>query len=190
MIDPLLNIVRREVQRMSALIAQPRMGIVRSYDPVNFCAKVEKQPGGELTGWLPVLTLWGGNGWGLFAPPSPGDVVKILFQEGGREAGIVLGRFFSTVTRPLPVPAGEFWLVHRLGAAVKLTNDGKLALADKAGAGIVLNGDGTVTLNANVTVNGTLTATGEGTFNGSHTVSAHRHGGVQAGGASTSPPAG
>lgn len=190
MIDNLLNITRREVQRMSGLVAQPRMGVVRSYDPVNYCAKVEKQPGGELTGWLPVLTLWGGNGWGLFAPPSPGDVVKILFQEGGKEAGIVLGRFFSTVTRPLAVPAGEFWLVHKEGAALKLTNDGTLTLADKAGSSLAMNADGTVTINANLTVNGTVTATGEGRFNGGHTVSAHRHGGVKAGGDQSATPAG
>jgi phage baseplate assembly protein gpV len=41
-----------------------------------------------------------------------------------------------------------------------------------------------------VQVNGTVTATGEGTFNGGHTVSQHKHGGVQTGGGSTGTPTG
>jgi hypothetical protein len=35
-----------------------------------------------------------------------------------------------------------------------------------------------------------VTASGEGVFNGGHTVSAHTHGGVQAGGAHTATPEG
>ena len=87
MIDGILNIVRREVQRMMGLFAHPRVGIVDGYNPTNYCVRVRLQPGNQITGWLPILTMWGGNGWGMFCPPTPGDVVKVLFQEGGKEAG-------------------------------------------------------------------------------------------------------
>lgn len=189
MIDGLVNIIRREVQRMAGLIAQPRVGIVDGYNPTNFCVRVRLQPGDQITGWLPILTMWGGNGWGLFAPPQPGDVVKVLFQEGGKEAGVCLGRFFSNKTRPLNVPGGEFWLVHKTGSMVKLTNDGKVTVADKAGSSIVLdgaqkitltdkggstlvmNGDGTgaATFSKGLTVNGDFTVTGKSNLQGNVT---------------------
>lgn len=39
-------------------------------------------------------------------------------------------------------------------------------------------------------INGAVVATGEGTFNGGHTVSAHKHGGVQPGGGTSGTPTG
>jgi phage baseplate assembly protein V len=183
--DILLNRVRAEAATVAESLHQAlRIGIVSAYDPDQYAAKVRVQPeppdqpdGSTETGWLPVLALWGGDGWGDFAPPSPGDVVTILFQEGGREAGIVLGRFFSLVTRPLSVPSGERWIFHRTGAYVKLTNDGKVTVTDKAGSTIVMNGDGTgdmsfangLTINANVQINGTLTVSENiSDLNGAH----------------------
>ncbi len=44
--------------------------------------------------------------------------------------------------------------------------------------------------NGNVTTPGAVTASGEGTFNGGHTVSAHKHGGVQSGSAQSGTPTG
>jgi len=136
-IGRILNRVRGEaIAAADAHRQHTRIGIVSGFDPVRYCAKVRLQPeppdqpaGSTETGWLPVLALWGGNGWGLFCPPSPGDVVEVQFQEGGREAGIVLGRFFSTVTQPLPAPSGEFWLVHQSGSKLKFHNDGSVELA-------------------------------------------------------------
>ncbi len=191
-LDSLLNRVRAEAATvLDALRQDLRIGIVSAYDPDQYAAKVRLQPeptdqpeGSAETGWLPVLSLWGGDGWGDFAPPTPGDVVMVLFQEGGREAGIVLGRFFSLLTRPLPAPSGERWIVHQSGAFVKLTNDGKITLTDKAGSVVVMNGDGTgamtfaggLTINANVQINGNLVASGDiSDQNGTHgTVAALR----------------
>ncbi len=174
-LDALLNRVRAEAATVLDAIRQDlRIGIVSAYDPTQYAAKVRLQPeptdqpeGATETGWLPVLSLWGGDGWGDFAPPTPGDVVMVLFQEGGREAGVVLGRFFSLLTRPLPAPSGERWIVHQSGAFVKLTNDGKITLTDKAGSVVVMNGDGTgaltfaggLTVNNNLKVVGSITAT-------------------------------
>ncbi len=191
------NIMRREAERVASQWARTRIGIVDAYDPSHYAVKVRLQPEDALTGWIPVTSPWVGNGWGFFAPPTPGDVVDVHFQEGGKEAGFACLRFFSTVTKPLAVPSGEFWLVHQSGAFVKLTNDGKLTLQDASGAFLELNNNGTATLNANLLVQGTITATGDisdqngtkGTVQNIRAVyDTHEHGGVVSGSANTAIP--
>ncbi|MFO0906767.1 MAG: phage baseplate assembly protein V [Isosphaeraceae bacterium] len=140
--DRLLNVVRREVERCMARFARARAGIVTSYDPDNYAAKVMLQPEGVETGWLPIRTPWSGNGWGVFCPPSPGDEVEVGFQEGGKQAGYIRLRAFGDRSRPLSVPSGEFWVVHGSGASIKLRNDGTLVMTDGFGAVFTLNGSG------------------------------------------------
>ena len=125
--------------------SHPRLAFVTSYDPTSYTLKVSIQPEGTETGWLPLAPQWCGDGWGMFAPPPPGAMVVVIFQEGSPDAGIVLCALASDVDRPLPVPAGEAWLKHQSGASVKLTNDGALTLSDGVGASIALaNGIATV----------------------------------------------
>ncbi|MGZ5029014.1 MAG: phage baseplate assembly protein V [Methylobacter sp.] len=126
--NQLLNANRAQAQQSAGHTATVRAGIVSGYDPVNYCAKVRLQPDNTETGWLPVLTPWAGNGWGFFAPVTPGDVVEVQFQEGGKEAGFICQRFFNDGIRPLPVPSGEFWLVHQSGSLLKFHNDGSIEL--------------------------------------------------------------
>jgi hypothetical protein len=138
-IQGLLNIIRRECQRVLAQRPTTRMGIVDTYDPALYCAKVRLQPEDpdhperSLTGFLPIASEWVGNGWGLVCPPTAGDVVDVHFQEGGKNAGYISKRFFSSVTLPPMVssagaPSGEFWLVHQSGSFLKFTNDGKVTI--------------------------------------------------------------
>lgn len=108
--------------------ASTRVGIVTSFDPGSYSAVVKLQPDGSLTGWLPVVSPWVGNGWGLFAPPVPGDLVEVQFQEDNIEAGFVCQRFYNDADRPLPCPSGEFWLVHQSGSMLKFHNDGTVDL--------------------------------------------------------------
>lgn len=128
MMKHLLNQTRAQAQQSASHTATVRHGIVSGYDPVNYCAKVRLQPDDTETGWLPVVSTWVGNGWGLFAPVTPGDVVEVQFQEGSKEAGFVCQRFFNDNIRPLPTPSGEFWLVHKSGSYFKFTNDGKVLM--------------------------------------------------------------
>lgn len=110
--------------------------------------KVIIQPENVITGWLPVSSYWVGNGWGMFAPLSIGDLVEVHFQEGSFEAGIINMRFFNDVARPLNVLSGEFWLQHKSGAYFKLLNNGNATFSDGHGATVTLNGDGTITSQA------------------------------------------
>lgn len=141
--ERLLNALKAQTGMLVQGQAQPRFGLVTSVDPNTATARVSLQPEGVLTGWLPVLSAWTGAGWGMSCPPSPGDQVLVLAQEGDAEHGIVVGRAFSDSQQPPQAPAGEWWVVHSSGSSVKLLNDG------------------TVYINGPVNINGTVTVTGD-----------------------------
>jgi hypothetical protein len=156
----LLGAMRQEAMKAIGERATTRLARITSYDPNNYSAKVSIQPEGHLTGWLPVLATWVGNGWGMFCPPSIGDLVDVHFQEGDINSGMVGMRLFNDGERPLPTPSGEFWLVHQSGAFLKLTNDGKLMVnsqveidATAPTISITAAGNVSVTAGAAATVN-------------------------------------
>ena len=116
------------VNRTSAILAQPRLAIVSSSDPGTATARVLLQPEGVLTGWLPVLTQWAGSGWGISCPPSPGDQVLVLPQEGDAQHGLIIGRLFSNPIRPPQVNPGEITITHRSGCSIQLLDSGIVAV--------------------------------------------------------------
>jgi len=126
--NDLLNLVRREVQRtLRALVADPRVAIVQSFDAARYAATVQLMPEGTQTGWLPILVDWMGNGWGSLAPLSQGDQVLIVFQEHDMDSGIIAGRLYDQRNAPpQSAPSGERWLVHESASFIKLTNDPKI----------------------------------------------------------------
>lgn len=126
-VSRLMNVIKGHVSAMLAQQPRPRYGLVQSFDPNTYMVRVLIQPEGALSGWLPVLTQWVGNGWGLFCPPSPGDQVKLAPQEGSGQSYAVIGGAFSTADNPLPTPSGEWWLVHAKGQFIKLLNDGSIS---------------------------------------------------------------
>lgn len=121
--ERLLNIIKQHAGALDQGGSQPRFGTVTSVDPATATAKVTLQPEGVLTGWLPVLSPWVGAGWGLHCPPSPGDQVLVVAQEGDAEHGLIVGRAFSNTQTPPAASAGEFWLMHKSGSFIKLQND-------------------------------------------------------------------
>ncbi|UQV43454.1 hypothetical protein KIV45_15920 [Janthinobacterium lividum] len=124
----MLNAMRQQAQAALGDVALPSTGIVRSYDPVKYAVRLELQPQGNMTGWIPLLTPWVGNGWGMFCPPTIGDLVEVTFLNGDINSGVAGLRAFNDQDLPLPVPSGEFWLVHAAGALLKLNNDGKVLI--------------------------------------------------------------
>jgi len=124
--DRLLNALKAQSAAQDQSAGVPRFGIVTSVDPATATVRVTLQPEAVLTGWLPLLSPWVGAGWGLFAPPSPGDQVLVLPQEGDAEHGLVVASSWSATTPPPPTPPGEFWLVHKSGSFLKLQNDGTI----------------------------------------------------------------
>ncbi len=155
MMDRFLNVLKAHAGAMDQAAGQPRFGLVTSFDPATYTARVSLQPEGVLSGWLPVLSAWIGGGWGMVCPPSPGDQVLVLAQEGHAEHGVIIGRAFSNPQSPPAAPAGELWLVHATGSFLKLHNDGSIAGSAKQWA---LNGP--VSITGSVTISGSLTVGG------------------------------
>lgn len=122
------NAVKARAAALDGMGSQARFGIVTSFDPASYAARVMLQPENLLSGWLPVLSSWIGAGWGMAVPLSPGDQVLVLGQEGDAEQGVVLGRLWSNLEPPPATPVGEMWLVHQTGSFIKLRNDGTITM--------------------------------------------------------------
>lgn len=129
MIDRLSNAIKSHAASLDQSTGQIKFGMVTSVNPHNATARVVIQPDGVLSGWLPVLSQWVGNGWGMICPPTPGDQVVLVPHEGDVEQGIIIGRSFSNERMPPVVPGGEFWLMHQSGSFLKLCNDGTIQVS-------------------------------------------------------------
>lgn len=132
-IRKMINIVKQQTMLATANLAAPAIGIVTSFDPDNFTVQVQLHPATEddpaiITGNIPLLSPWIGDGWGMFCPPNLNDLVVVLYQQNNYQSALGAMRIFNNTARPLPVPSGEFWLVHASGTYFKMTNDGKLLL--------------------------------------------------------------
>jgi len=124
--DGFLNLCKAHASQIDQGWAQPRLATVSSVDPATYTARVMIQPEGVLSGWLPIASPWIGAGWGLACPPSTGDQVLVLCQEGESEHGIIVGRLWSNTATPPVAPVGELWLMHQSGSFIKLHNDGSI----------------------------------------------------------------
>ena len=126
--ERLLNALKGQSAAQDASAGQPRFGTVTSVDPQAGTARVRLQPDGVLTGWLPLLSPWVGAGWGMSCPPTPGDQVLVVPQEGDAEHGAVVARAWSVEAGAPATPSGEFWLTHKSGSWVRLLNDGTVSV--------------------------------------------------------------
>jgi phage baseplate assembly protein V len=126
MVDHLVNALKAHATSLDRAGGQVKFGTVTSINPQTATARVRIQPDGVLSGWLPILSQWVGNGWGMVGLPNPGDQVLLVPQEGDVEQSIIVGRAFSSSQMPPQAPSDEFWLVHKTGSFLKLCNDGTI----------------------------------------------------------------
>lgn len=196
------NHMRMQAALLAGLVGKPKFGLVTSYDPDNHLVKVNVQPEGVETGWLPLQVAHAGNGFGIYAAPNIGDQAVVHFLEGDREVGWCSGFMPNDVDKPPSVPAGEIHLIHGQGQFVKLLADGSISA--QAGAGdtavsLLMKADGTIASKGSWTHTGTWHVTDEVTADKSVTATVdvvgggkhlktHVHSGVQAGGSNTGQP--
>lgn len=125
--DDLENMIYRCIERWSASRYTERHGLVTSYDPKTYLAKVAFQPEGHESGWLPVETGHIGNGYGIAIglqtgsgqgnqqqnsqggqqSNNQGDQVIVRYQEGDFESGKIVQRVHSDQDKPPQVQSGE-----------------------------------------------------------------------------------
>lgn len=144
--------------RLQNSVAKPRLGTVSGYDPNTYMVKVQLQPEGVETGWLPLGSPFVGSGFGIAVGPAIGDQVEVQFPDGDLSSGVVSMRFYSDAARPPAVPSGEVWIVHSSGSLLKLHNDGSIEI--NATAGIKYTGTSHA-FHGPVTMDQTLQATGQ-----------------------------
>lgn len=149
-------------------------GIVTSYDPEAYAVKIMLQPEEIETGWLPIETAMAGQGWGAYFGPAVGDQALAGFIQGDLEHGSCLGFLPSDEDRPPKVESGEIHLVHKGGAYLKFTNDGKVK---SKGA---WEHEGTLKVSGDITDNWPGNAVTIQILRSKY--NAHAHGGVQTGG--------
>ena len=53
------------------------------------------EQGKSVTGWIPVMTPYAGNGYGAYALPEVGQVVVLAFEMGDRNCPIVIGTMWD-----------------------------------------------------------------------------------------------
>lgn len=162
-----INMTRQLAQQATQGAASTRVGLITSYDPNTYSAKVMLQPENVETGWLPITSAWIGNNWGLFMPPTSGDMVEVQFQEDGMSAGFICGRFYNDSERPLQVNSGEFWLVHKSGSCLKFHNDGTVEIVSNSHLTATVGGNMTATVQGNVEFDAQGTVTHKGGGQGS-----------------------
>jgi hypothetical protein len=128
MLDRLTNAVKAHAAGLDNSSGQAKFGTISSVNYETGNARVVIQPDGVLSGWLPILSHWVGNGWGMICPPNPGDQVLLVPQEGDGEQGVIIGRTYSLTQMPPKAPSGEFWLIHQSGSFLKICNDGTIRI--------------------------------------------------------------
>jgi hypothetical protein len=129
------NLIQNTVERMLAGRRSERHGLVTSYDPKKYLAKVTFQPEGQESGLLPIETGHIGNGYGIVMGLQPGsgsgmqgqqqgdsgqsstsgqntgDQVVVRYQEGDFESAKIVQRVHSDQDPPPECKSGEmiFW---------------------------------------------------------------------------------
>lgn len=203
----------RQAQVWTALPAT-----IQSYNPQKMTceaqptiqARVRDKDGNMSWVNLPVLVdvpviFPGGGGFTLTFPVAAGDEALIIFssrcidawwQNGGVREQLELRMHDLSDGFAIVGPRSQPNVLAKKGtppsaSTVQLRSDDGQMYIEMAGGNVVnIKVPGGLNITGDVKVTGKVTATGEGTFNGGHTVSAHVHGGVTAGGANTNTPTG
>lgn len=177
------DLVLQTIERWMAGRYSERHGLVTSYDPKKYLAKVMIQPQMKETGWLPIETGHIGAGYGIAVGLQPGDgkttgdQVIVRFQGNDFESGKIVQRVHSDQDTPPTVQSGEMVIWSRFqksqggpnsaqgaqggnGQQLYFKNDGSFLLTDGNGASIIGDGNGNMTHNCkNFTLNTTQNAT-------------------------------
>jgi len=159
------NTVLSIIERWYASRYSERHGLVTSYDPQRYLAKVTLQPEGQETGWLPIETGHIGQGYGIAIGLQPGqggvsssgvggqsgqqssdqgDQVVVRFQEGDVESGKIVQRVHSDMDTPPTVQSGEMVIWTKFQQSGGGTPDSGAGGKGGSGQKIYLKNDGSL----------------------------------------------
>lgn len=159
----------KAIENATAARYSERHGLVTSFDPKKYLAKVTFQPEGQESGWLPIEAGHIGAGYGIAVGLTPGDgkstgdQVIVRYQENDFEGGKIVQRVHSDQDTPPTVQSGEMviWAKFRksgggqnsaqggqggAGQQIYIKNDGSIMWTDGNGATITFDGAGNATV--------------------------------------------
>jgi phage gp45-like len=116
-------------------------GYITSVDPSTYKAKVMLEPIGIETEWLPIGTMYAGNGFGLLSLPDEGTEVLVVFEMGNISCGKIICCNFNNIEIPPALEVGEVMMLHQSGSFfkfhangdVELNASGKISITDSSG---------------------------------------------------------
>jgi phage baseplate assembly protein V len=123
-----INTLKGYAANLDQLQGSPRLAVISSVDPTTACARVLHQPEGILSGWLPILSAWTGDGWGMVCFPAVGDQVVVIAHDGDPANGVIVGALYSRKRKVPSCALGELHLIHSSGASIMLKNDGTVRI--------------------------------------------------------------
>ncbi len=196
----MIDYIKSIVADMLNMQKRTEIGTITAYNPNNYTVKVQIQPDGPETGWIPLAASWAGNGMGAVFGPVIGTDCRIDFIDGQIEASLAGARFFNSKNPPPVVQSGQGAIVDGAGSYVKLNNDGTITLGAPTG---ITTTTPLLKQVGNMEIDGTLLTTQNITSeadiidqNGAHgtvgqlrsAYDEHTHGGVQTGSSNTGTP--
>ena len=181
-----LNHMRQAAIAAGEGVQYVRQGTVTGYNPNSYTAKVMLLPEGIETGWMPIGALAVGDGFGIQAAPSLGDLVNVEFPDGDLGAGVVALRCFADDARPVALQSGQFIIKHQDGSFIKFVGGGVVQVSASAEIDVTapvakVTASTSAEINSpQTTVNGAFTVNGLTTLNGGITQTAPGGGGSTA----------
>jgi phage baseplate assembly protein gpV len=189
--------MRRQALLAAGTLAGEKDGTITSYDPNAYAVKVMIQPDGYETGWIPLPSVFVGNGYGAYFGPEIGQAVSVTFADGDKDNGRISKFFFNNVEVPIKSPnavqSGEILLQDKAGNMIRwspVQNKLIITANKEADLNVGTNLDVAIQGNATITVTGNINLTAAGgdiTVAGISLVN-HVHTGGTLGGGDTGPP--
>lgn len=182
----LAEAMRRHGQTPGNSVSLPRFARVENYDPELHSIRVQIEPEGVLSAWMPLGTLGVGSGWGVMVAPEIGTQAIVSFPEGDFSSGVVEALVFDLDHVP-PKPAlqpGEILIQHGSGSLLRFNKDGTVNLVSQ---GTLTSSAPTWNHTGDINVDGTVTASTD-VIGGGKSLKNHTHGGVMSGSDTSGPP--
>lgn len=154
MSDRLIAAIKRHAAALDGTHGVFRWGSVASVDPVTMRVRVEIQPEGVLSGWLPIVQTGAGGGLTLVTVPQIGWQAAVVSDNGEAEHGVVVG-FSHTDASPMPSVA------NAIAGSAATAQPGETILSGPGGAVLRICADGTIFIAGNTNIQGTLTVSGD-----------------------------
>lgn len=177
----LWNLVKGHAAVGQQMMGQNRWALVTAVRRTDegYDAQVQMQPDGIGSAWLPVMTCFGGSGWGMVARPSVGMQVMVVPDTGDGQHGVVTGMAWSTQAQPptppngfrqekgTPVDDGEFAIVSKAQAVFRMCEDGSIYVKAPN-----VNLEGNLNVLGNIVTQGNISAVKDPDGNGGNVTTA------------------